>query len=212
VSWHRLHADQIRRLQFPMIQASQSESKTGRHHCSVGPVFDPWTTALEQAVLYGGDGQSGTVSLLAQKQAASQVMKDRDACLAPDGGCAVLHCLSICLANDLTPPKWLRDAFIQRHSTVVNAQGASWDDAFGRPWPTRTRLASERQAMRLKKVIHAAVLNLVRNDPALPIKRDLFERVGEMPGIHKSGATVERLYYKALSDGLPNVAQLRSML
>ncbi|VTU29478.1 hypothetical protein H6CHR_03203 [Variovorax sp. PBL-H6] len=173
-------------------------------------VFDPWTSTATEALQANEQHQPGAPEPLAQHQAAQEVLSARAACLAGDGGCAVLHCLRLCLANALHVPRWLADAFIGRHSRVVDAEVCTWDEAFGRPWPPHTRLAAVRRQRQLKNKVHAAVWRLITEEPDVPIARDLFERIGEMRGIDVCGSTAEDLYYQALRDGAPSVAQVRA--
>lgn len=172
-------------------------------------IFDPWTATVAQALKWAEDKEQTATAPLAQRHAAHEVLQNREACLAADGGCMVLECLRLCGANQLTPPGWLWDAFIQRHSQVTDAEVGTWDEAFGRPWPAHTRLKAVRERRRLKSKVHLAAWQLAVQEPGLAVNRDFFERISEMPGIPKSGATVERIYYEALADGLTSVALLR---
>lgn len=175
-------------------------------------IFDPWTATVEQALTWAEGRDRITPEPLAQRLAAQDVLRNRDVCLAVNGGCMVLQCLRLCAVNQLTPPCWLWDAFSQRHSKVTDAEVATWDEAFGRPWPAHTRLNAVRERRRLKIKVHSAAWKLAIQELGLAINRDFFERISEMPGIPKSGATVERVYYEALSDGMLNVALLRRRL
>jgi hypothetical protein len=66
---------------------------------------------------------------------------------------------------------------------------------------------AKRQALR--EAAYRACTALALAEPALPINRDFFERVGESRGIHASGSVVETRYYEALRAGLPSVHALR---
>jgi hypothetical protein len=173
------------------------------------PIFDPWLATVEQALKCAEGREQITPAPLAQRQAAQDILRSRGACLAPNGGCVVLRCLSLCGVNQLTPPGWLWDAFTQRHNRVTAAEVATWDEAFGRPWKAHTRLEAVRERRRLKEKVHSAAWMLAIKEPGMAIDHDFFERISEMLGGHKSGTTMERMYYQALSDGLANVALLR---
>lgn len=173
--------------------------------------FDPWIASPAEALL-ARESQQATSALpdpLAQYHAAQEVLRARERCLAPDGGCAVLECLQRCLAHGLMPPHWLAQAYLERHARVAEALVGSWDQAFGPPWPARTRLATVRRHRALKKAIHAAVCHRLAEDPRQPVNRDLFEQIGEMRGIDCSGSQAEKLYLEALAEGAPNARQAR---
>jgi hypothetical protein len=175
--------------------------------------FDPWTSSAAEALraheLHGGDGPGP----LAQHQAALQVLAARGACLAADGGCEVMRCMAACMANRLSVPGWLADAFLGRHARVVDAAAGTWDEAFRAPWPPRTRLAEVRKRRRLRKAVHAAVFERVQRDPELSFTRSaLFDPVGELRGINVCGRVAEDLYYEALADGLPSAKAVRDGL
>jgi hypothetical protein len=173
--------------------------------------FDPWSASPEEALQAhaGHDPASERPDPLGQYQAAREVSAARHICLTADGGCAVLACLQQCLANGLMPPQWLAHAYLARHARVSEALVSSWDQAFGPPWPARTRLATVRRHRALKKAIHAAVWQRLAEDPRQPINRDLFEQIGEMRGIDVSGSQAEKLYFDALAEGAPNALHLR---
>jgi hypothetical protein len=164
--------------------------------------FDPWTATPEEALAARDTVMPRAPDPLAQHHAAAEVLAARERCERPDGGCAVLKALSLCLANELMPPKWLRDAYAGRWQKIQDAHVATLDGAFGRPWPLRTRLATERRKLQLKKLIHAAVWQRVI--AGAKVTHDLFEEVGELLGVHCSGSTAKGIYYAALREGAPN--------
>jgi len=146
---------------------------------------------------------------VAARQALVEVERARAACLAPDGGCEVLRCVRLCAVNGVALPQWLGDEFARLHELVVSAEAGTWSDAFGTYWPRGTHLSKERQRMSLRPKVHARVWGMVRDQPARPINRDLFEEVGEAKDIAVSGAVAERLYYESLSVGALNIAAWR---
>ena len=113
------------------------------------------------------------------------------------------------MLHGLAVPRWLAIEFVRRCELVIGACVGSWDEAFGRPWPARTRLPQVRRRRALQKRVHQAVFSLAIAEPTAALWRDdVFQRVGDQIG--KSGSTVERIYYQALRDGLPSVATMRA--
>jgi hypothetical protein len=167
--------------------------------------FDPWTSTIEQA----RRAANSNPNALAQWETAQRVRKARETCLGADGGLEVMQCIKLCGNMGLTLPRWLSDEYTRRHDLVTGAQVGTWDAAFGKPWPPRVRLASVRAALALQTRVHAAVWSLIESDRSRSIGRDLFDEIGQLPGIHRSGATVERAYYKALAAGKPNAVAIR---
>ena len=87
------------------------------------------------------------------------------------------------------------------------ALGLGWQDLAAQFKPESPRARQRREA---KAKVYAEALRLAMACPALPINRDFFERVSEAPGICRSGATCETLYYEATTrDGLPSALQTR---
>ena len=175
-----------------------------------GAPFDPWNAG--EASAFEADSRAGSPSYgpLAQWHAAQAIARRRDACEAEAGGCEVLHCLAECLAHRLLPPSWLSDQYTRRHQLVIAAHVATWDEAFGRPWPKRTRLDIERRKRELRKRVHGAVWAYAVPRPQRAIGRSLFDDVARRLDIGISGGQVERLYYEALEQGMANVAAFRS--
>lgn len=167
--------------------------------------FDPWTSSAAEALL----AAEMLPQALAQHQAAAEVLEARDACLSTGGGCTVLQCMRLCAANQLAPPQWLADAFISRLSRVEEAEVATWDEAFGRPWPPRTRLHAIREQRRLKRVVHSAVWDAVLSEDRA-VNRILFDEIGERRNVAASGSACEDAYYDALRDGMPNPVAVRA--
>lgn len=142
--------------------------------------------------------------------AEEQIDRLREACNAADGGCAVLRAVGLCATHDLPMPAWLRQAYLGRWVLVNDAHAATWDAAFGRPWPKGTRLAIVRRHRVFRTRIHSAVWKLLRTDPTRSFNRILFDEVGELCGNAVSGSTAEKLYYEAVrQDGMLNIATWR---
>ena len=144
---------------------------------------------------------------LVEVQVVAELERRRGSC--ESDGCEVMYCVQLCMVHGLMIPDWLCFEFIRRHNMVDGAHVLTWDLAFGRPWPLRTRLASERRQMRLTADVHAAVFSMVCADIDQSITRDLFECVGELDHIELCGAAVEKIYYTALGQGMFNVATWR---
>ncbi|RZS47496.1 hypothetical protein [Sphaerotilus mobilis] len=150
-----------------------------------------------------------------QARALRQVEALRLRCEGAADGLAVMQGVKLCLLHRVAPPDWLAQEFVRRHHLVADAHVASWDDAFGRPWPKRTRLASVRRHLALVRQVHSEVWRLAVEHPGRGIRREhLFTDVSltlNREGLSPGG--VERLYYQALAQGFVNVAQWRrSML
>ena len=174
--------------------------------------FDPWTATATD----GSRVAESDPSALAKHEAAQEVARSRATCLSPGGGTEVIRCVALCLANDLRPPQWLSDAFIERRARVAEAYVKSWDseEAFGAPWPPRARLESIRRRKKLKSLVHQAVWDMVVDDGfgSASVNRDLFERIGKYREIAASGSLCEEVYYEALREGLPNPLDVSSGL
>jgi hypothetical protein len=193
-----------------MAESTQIDLKPAAGHADAAFDFDPWTATTEQALKFARLAKPGSQEPLAQRAAAQEVQALHLACLAHDGGCKVLHCLKLCLVNELMPPSWLRDAFIHRYNQVPNADVKTWDEAFGAYWRPRTRLAKEKEKIYLKEAIYNAAWNLALSQPTLPIRRDFFDILCETHDFDMGASTVEGYYYECLREGRPNVLSLRS--
>lgn len=173
----------------------------------IAVTFDAWTATAAEA-LRAADAHPDALALY---HAARETQEARDECMSLGGGPLVLQYIARCLAVGLMPPGWLTDALIQRRSYVADGNSLSWDapQAFGRHFPANTHLATVQKERRLKARVHDEVGRFFDQDPNTSICRDLFERIGEQLGFHVSGATAERLYYKAVNEGALNYAQIR---
>jgi len=173
--------------------------------------FDPWRVSdPAEVAAHIGSSNHGPTGPFDQWQAAQEVTRWREACMREDGGRQIMRCVALCAIHALALPPWLRDAFVQRHNLVSDAYVATWDEAFGRPWPKRTRMAIVRRRRVLKQRVHAAVWTLIRLHPKRSVNRSLFEEVGRRREIARSGSEVESLYYEALDEGMLNVATWRN--
>lgn len=147
----------------------------------------------------------------AQALALRQVEALRPRCEGTEGGLAVMEGMKLCALHRIAPPAWLADEFVRRHHKVADAHASSWDDAFGRPWPKRTRLDSVRRHREHVRLVHAELWRLAAEHPGRKIRREgLFTDVWHAlrwKGL--SVGQVERLYYEALQQGFVNVAKWR---
>src|SRR5689334_13330050 len=125
--------------------------------------FDPWNATKADALEANRwhVENSDVLGPLALFDAAQQVKSARALCESVGGGCEVLRCVRICIANELSLPSWLSREFLRRHELVATAELGSWDSAFGQPWPGGAkRLEASRERLRLRKVIHRHVWRL----------------------------------------------------
>ena len=140
--------------------------------------------------------------------ALEQLERMRPACEGAPDGVSVFEAVAHCMRHRLMPPQWLNAVFLTRHALVRDAHVGSLDEAFGRPWPPRTRLAQVRLDRKRRAAVHAALWDAVKRGESL--NDDLCDRVGELPGIDASGATVWRRYSEALKAGAMDLALWRS--
>ena len=175
--------------------------------------FDPWSAtkleALQRNTECGARDLGTPHAPLNRWNAARRVSAVQASCGAENGGCMVLACMALCIEHDLTLPHWLRAEFVRRHQRVVNAELRTWDEAFGKPWPARSRLPNTKRRMVLKPVVYEAVRVAVEVPNARAIDRILFGEIGAQMGVGLSAAVVERLYAECLADGQPSLARLR---
>jgi hypothetical protein len=142
--------------------------------------------------------------------ALAEIEQLRLPCTIGNDGCAVLQCLVLCLSHAVPAPDWLRSEFIRRHTLVKDAYVMSWDDAFGRFWPPRTRLPVERRHREEQAKVHGAVWALLQANPDVPFGRiGMFDVVGAMGDIKLSASEAEKRYYQAIDAGYLNLADWR---
>lgn len=166
------------------------------------------TTGAPATLVQAPAGEKDALDL-AQWQVAEELERCRPACLGADSNGESMLCLLLCLKHAHPIPGWLSRDLIRRGEKVTGAHVLSWDEAFGRLWPKRTRLAIVRKNRLLTARIHAGVWAMVSADLSLSINRDLFDRVGELRHVSLSGSAAEHLYYEALGAGNLNIATWR---
>jgi hypothetical protein len=103
----------------------------------------------------------------------------------PTGSSALMRAIELCGSEDIPLPRWAADAFSKAIFPVFSAKVASWDEAFGRPWPKRTDLAAVRRRMRMMQAISLRVRAL-HEDGGRALDHSLFEDVGKEFGIGRS--------------------------
>ncbi len=89
-------------------------------------------------------------------------------------------------------PEWLAAEFLKCYIKVWNYKVASWDEAFGKPFPKGTHLAKLRKVRKYKSEVY----RLVRQGSAQGkgIGKILFEEVGDELGLNAT--ETEELYYR----------------
>lgn len=128
-------------------------------------------------------------------------------------GCAVLLAVRDYMLQDPQVPAWLRDCFVRHYARVGDAQVASWDEAFGRPFPRGTRIAILRRDRTRLRLVHEAVWAQLRRNPKQAIDAKLFELAARDSNLACSGATVRNLYYRAINEhGLLNLAEYKQAM
>ncbi len=165
---------------------------------ATGNPFDPWTATWEEAERLGGDGGDGEYDKwqhnpMFQKQAAARVLS-REKAVQDGDGCALLACVRDCLEYGLSVPGWVTAAFIACHDRVAGLHVASWDEAFGPPFPKNTTISAEKKRQELSVSVYLDVEELRRKRRGTRALRgeDVFERVGEKHGI--SGGAAKRYH------------------
>jgi hypothetical protein len=107
----------------------------------------------------------------------------------------ILFWLDWCLASDVQVPPWLKEAFCEACNARRAYRIKSWDDVFDPPVPKSTRLAINRQKLKIAWPLFERIYDLHAADPAnWPIGEKLFEEVGKDFGFGKTVAS--ELYYE----------------
>ena len=102
---------------------------------------------------------------------------------------ALMTAIYFCLKAGVVVPPWAAEAFGEGYRAVIDKRIASWDAAFGRPWPKGKHLATARRNDRLRWQVHDAVRW------QRPKDENLFAKVGKQFGIKRSKC--RDLYYNA---------------
>lgn len=161
------------------------------------PVFDPWSSTLEDAIKANeaNPEDTGSCSPISQWYAVQRIERERELINRGDGF-AVLACVRSILTNGLVAPKWLSYEFNKRYDLVLNCLTDSWDDpkSFGRPYKKGKHINSLRKERILKPQLQNIVSSILQAEPHTPIDAALFERAGQLskPPVGKTEA--ERIY------------------
>lgn len=113
---------------------------------------------------------------------------------------ALMRAIFECAMYDLLMPKWVQRGYIDRFRKVNHCQTASWDEAFGRPYPKGFHLDDARNRRQLRSQVYNRIREIQQTEPRTPTDGCLFDRVGTEFGI---GSTLaNKLYYemKAMMD------------
>jgi len=102
---------------------------------------------------------------------------------------ALLGTIQICLRTGVQTPLWAIEAFADCTERVFEADVGSWDEAFGRPYPKGTHLATLRQKLKLdsySRVFHriSQILDWRPGEP--PIADWLTERASIGPALFEA--------------------------
>jgi hypothetical protein len=136
--------------------------------------------------------------------------KLREQYLASNDAFPLMNAIALCARHRLTIPQWAANGFLSGFDRVGAGDVASWDAAWGLPYPKGVRAKRVRQHIanidRAKK-IHAYVQALRASNPSLPIDRSRFEKVAKKLRITRRRC--EELYYwrkarlRAFARGFP---------
>ena len=111
---------------------------------------------------------------------------------------AAMHAVYLCSCCDLAIPAWAAKAFIGGYQKILNCRVATWDDAFGSPFPKNFRLHDARLRRENTPRILVAVMNAVL-DEGIPIDAGLFEEVGQRLGL--GARQVRETWYSGAGSG-----------
>lgn len=163
--------------------------------------FDPWTATEEEACAayfeknpnYEDFGWNGSYQghIMYQWWGVQLINSQKDAVMAGDGR-ALMDCMAKLVVSGLVAPDWLARAFNQRYEAVQNYDFMSWDEAFGKPHPPKTKQLSKRKALVLPFIIWQTLsVRLYSSEKSIS---DLLEEIAKELGISKTEA--ETHYYK----------------
>jgi len=184
-----------------------------------------WAAAdKEQAALLAANPErAGDQSLPVPQLIARGAMEDCGERFAAGDRMALMQAIWWAARHKMPMPDWAAKAYMPAFESVKNACVGSWDDAFGRPYPKGTQIAVERKRKLLRFWVFNIAFDIIHNNPETPIDerlwekvaqrllniRGLWESIGRPPGII-SVAEVARLYYGALKEGFPSLAERKA--
>lgn len=178
---------------------------------SSGPLpecFDVWTSTEEDVqrwLLCGALLPDHPA--LAQWASAQHIQRNRQR--IETGGVALLEAVSHVAKQGLVMPKWMADIYLSKFLKIQRLEVGTLDEAFGHA-PIK-RLASLRQRRKLVPLISKLLIEAINADVDRPIDKSLFEEIGAMPGIGKSGTFVEEVYREGVREhGIQDLRQLKA--
>jgi hypothetical protein len=110
-------------------------------------------------------------------------------------GFALLQAIRKCANHNLVMPDWVTQNYIDRFDRVLNCKLASWDEAFGKPYPKGKHISNLRDRRSLRLQVYIRVREILAADKSIPIDNELFSSVGAKLGIRKT--LCNELYYEA---------------
>jgi len=125
---------------------------------------------------------------------ALHVLDDLKSQFEAGDGFALLAALRRCANHSLAMPEWVASAYITKYDKVLNCEVASWDEAFGKPYPKK-HISKLRQRRSLRFDVYNRLRQVLVDEPDTMIDDGLFERVGAQVGIGKT--LCNELYYEA---------------
>ena len=130
----------------------------------------------------------------AQRAVLRDIEAKRDV-VESGNGYELILCVGWCALYRIAMPVWLATEFLGRTHAVFDERSASWDDAFGRPYPKGVHLSAMRKARKTRFAVFEAVQAARKRDPRIAIDDRLFEAVGGPLKIGKTlagGCTTKR--------------------
>jgi hypothetical protein len=176
--------------------------------------FDPWTATRNEAELQWLHVQSGmdgdAPDPLDQWFAARAITQQRSEIERGPDFAEGLYAIAECARCGLVIPRWLSHLCVERVRAVENMRVASWDDAFGRPFPKGTQLAAERRRKRSSWRIAQEVTEFVVLNPGAPLDPE-WERIGKLVG--EGRTRTQELYAQHVKAGKAiSAARIREFL
>lgn len=143
--------------------------------------FDPWSATWEQALSADGawlGDEAAPDRPLAQWVAAQHVAGLRERVERGDGN-AAMDAVASCVRRGLAAPDWLARKFLRCYDSVLNCRAHSWDEAYGAPFPPRTKL----ETMRLRRLKQFELQSFFRRSDAPPRTPEGWQAAAEALGI-----------------------------
>jgi GNAT superfamily N-acetyltransferase len=139
---------------------------------------DDWTPTKERAFL--------------RKLARDQLQHLQEEVRRTGSGFDVLRAISVCAMRDVAMPKWLALEFMARYRAVTHCSVASWDEAFGRPYPKGAHLSALRKAFKYPLEVYKLVR--LRRARGKGIGKILFQEVADELALNAT--ETESFYYR----------------